>query len=64
MPKNTPPEPDAAAAAATLLKYEVMVPELSCGPVTAYRTAVLNLTKAEAEAINSAAPGAVEFRGI
>lgn len=63
---------DTAANAATpqadppaLLKYEVLCEgPLKVGGVLAYRTARLNLTQAQADAINTAAPGSLRFLGI
>jgi hypothetical protein len=53
-----------SAAAEPLLKYEVLVDSVKIGAVIAYRTAQVNLTKAQAEALNSAQPDTVKFLGI
>jgi len=50
--------------AAPLLKYEVLAKQLKIGGVIAYRTARVNLTKEDAEAINSNQPESVRFLGI
>lgn len=64
---TTKPEPAPAAAdeiPAALLRYRVRVPSVSLGSVTAYCGASVNLTAAQAEALNTAQPGTVEFLGI
>lgn len=59
---------NAAAPAAdppALLKYEVTCDgPLKVGGVLAYRSARLNLTREQADAINAAQPGSVRFLGI
>jgi hypothetical protein len=68
MAKETKDTSETASAAATtdqpLLKYEVLVDSVKIGAVIAYRTAQVNLTKAQAEALNSAQPDTVRFLGI
>lgn len=49
---------------APLAVYEVLVSEVKIGGVIAYRTARVNLTKDQAEALNAAQPDTVRFVGI
>ncbi len=46
------------------LKYEVLCETLKVGAVIAYRTAQVNLTKAQADALEAAQPGSVKFLGV
>lgn len=55
-PKAPKPEPK--------FEYEVLAHELKIGGVIAYRTARVKLTKAQADALNSAQPDSVKFLGI
>lgn len=65
--KQTPPltaDATAEAPSTALLVYEIIVSELRVSGVIAYQTARVNLTKAQAEAINDAQPGSLKFIGI
>lgn len=53
-----------AAEPAPLLSYEVMVDQVKIGKVIAFRTARVNLTKAQADTLNEAQPDTVRFLGI
>jgi len=52
------------AAAPQLMSYEVMAEKVKIGKVIAYRTARVNLTNDQADALNSAQPDTVRFLGI
>jgi hypothetical protein len=57
--------PSTPEAAPVLGVYEVLVPgPIKIGGVLAYKTAQVNLTKAQADALNAAQPGTVKFIGI
>lgn len=49
---------------APLAVYEVLVNEVKLGGVIAYRSARVNLTKEQADALNAAQPNTVKFIGI
>lgn len=55
---------DIDTLAAPTAIYEVLADCLKIGGVLAYRTARVNLTKEQAEALNAAQPGSVKFLGI
>jgi hypothetical protein len=67
---NTTQGAEGAPAASTTTEaparvlYEVLAEKLKVGKVIAYRTARVNLTSAQADEINAAAPGTVKFLGI
>ena len=63
-PATTPPEPAEIPEPAALLRYRVLVRSVSIRSVTAYCGAEVNLTALQAEALNTAQPGTVEFLGI
>jgi hypothetical protein len=44
--------------------YEVLAATVKIGGVIAYRTARVNLTKTQADALNAAQPDTVRFLGI
>ncbi len=50
--------------ASPLAVYEVLANEVKIGGVIAYRTARVNLTKEQADALNAAQPDTVRFIGI
>lgn len=56
--------PPAEKPAEKLAIYEVLFPSVKIGAVIAYRTARVNLTKTQADALNAAQPGTVRFLGI
>jgi len=66
MKKITDPAPVSAAspAPAALVKYEVLADSVNVPGAIAYRTARVNLTPAQADAINAAQPGSLKFLGL
>lgn len=56
------PSPQSTAPALSV--YEVLCKSIKVGGVIAYRSARVNLTKEQADALNSAQPGSVRFLGI
>lgn len=62
MAKNTPEQ--GGGELAPLMKYEVLCEQVKVGEVIAYRTAQVNLTQAQAEALESVQPGSLKFLGI
>lgn len=54
----------AETTAPTLLVYEVLVKSVKIGGVIAYRTARVNITKEQADALNAAQPDTVKLIGI
>jgi len=64
---ETNPSGDAAETTTTatgLAVYEVTCESIKIGGVIAYRTARVNLSKDQADALNSNQPGTVRFVGI
>jgi len=54
----------APTAPPSLAVYEVLAPSIKLGGVIAYRSARVNLTKEQAEALNEAQAETVKFIGI
>lgn len=52
------------STAPALAVYEVLCESVKIGGVIAYRTARVNLTQGQANALNSAQPNTVRFLGI
>lgn len=55
---------DTTTTPATTLIYEVLVASVKIGGVIAYKTARVNLTKEQADALNAAQAGTVKLLGI
>lgn len=53
-----------ATGEAPLLKYEVTAKMIKIGGCLCYRTARVNLTQEQADAINKAQPDSVKFLGV
>lgn len=64
MAKKPTEDANTATPDAALAVYEVLVPSVKIGGVIAYRTARVNLTKEQADALNQNQPDTVRFLGI
>jgi hypothetical protein len=64
MAKKPTDDANTTTPAVALAVYEVLVPSVKIGGVIAYRTARVNLTKEQAEALNKNQPDTVRFLGI
>ncbi len=55
---------ETTTTAPALAIYEVLCESVKIGGVIAYRTARVNLTQEQVDALNAAQPGTVRFLGI